>query len=340
MTTLAKVERNGMPPMAPVVQTGQVRFGMSKIWDMAGKLVEGRVFPGVTTQATAFSLMMLCDADGMHPAHAMRRYHIIQGRFSMRADAMQAEFQQRGGRLELVEKSRTRAAAMVSHPAYQPKPVLMEYTIEDAIAAGDVAKNPTYKSRPRQMLWARLVSEVAVTIDPGVRVGTPSAEELEDIVIDESPRGQVITENREAARAVTEATSPVPGWDGKSPDTLGYREMVKRAVAHINSTGGIASEKDVHKELIHRAINLGYEPGPAPTSTAPAVTLLSKLYQTRKNWVRDQITEFLALPVEPEDAPQVAPAVEDISQDDEAMEVLGKVERETEPKRMREPGED
>src|SRR4029077_6676575 len=100
------------------------------------------------------------------------RYHLIHGRFSMRADAIQAEFQARGGRIKILERSAKRAAAVFSHPVHQPDGVELEYTYQDAVTAGDAGKNPLYKTRPAPMLWARLVSMAVTTIDPGVKVGT------------------------------------------------------------------------------------------------------------------------------------------------------------------------
>ena len=47
-------------------------------------------------QSQAFTLMLLCESEGLHPIQAVRRYHIIQGRPTMRADAMLAEMLARG----------------------------------------------------------------------------------------------------------------------------------------------------------------------------------------------------------------------------------------------------
>lgn len=45
---------------------------------LAGFIVRSRMF-GVQTPEQAVALMMLCQADGLHPMQAVRRYHIIQG---------------------------------------------------------------------------------------------------------------------------------------------------------------------------------------------------------------------------------------------------------------------
>src|SRR4051812_6945564 len=181
MTQLATVNRNG-PSAPPAVPNLGQSFSIDQMWEMACWVVKGNLFPDVKTPEAAVSLMLLCQADGLHPVHAMRRYHVIFGRFSMRADAIQAEFQARGGKIKLLERSARRAAAFFSHPVHQPEPVELEYTFQDAEKAGDAAKNPLYKTRPAAMLWARLVSMAVTTLDPGVKVGTMASEEVEDAI--------------------------------------------------------------------------------------------------------------------------------------------------------------
>ncbi len=55
---------------------------------------------GMKTPDQAIALMLLCQAEGLHPAIAARDYHIIQGRPALKADAMLARFQQAGGKVE------------------------------------------------------------------------------------------------------------------------------------------------------------------------------------------------------------------------------------------------
>lgn len=53
-------------------------------------------------EAQAFTLMLLANAKGIHPIQAVERYHVVQGRPAMKADAMLADFQQRGGTVKWV----------------------------------------------------------------------------------------------------------------------------------------------------------------------------------------------------------------------------------------------
>ena len=57
---------------------------------MAENVSKSGLFPGINTPQAAFTLMMLAQSEGLHPIQALRRFHIINGRATMRADAMQA----------------------------------------------------------------------------------------------------------------------------------------------------------------------------------------------------------------------------------------------------------
>src|SRR5882757_7466319 len=69
-------------------------------WDEMSKaaatIAESGMF-GLKNPAQAMTLMLLCQAEGMNPIEAFRTYHIVEGKPSMRADAMQGKFESRGG---------------------------------------------------------------------------------------------------------------------------------------------------------------------------------------------------------------------------------------------------
>lgn len=132
---------------------------------------------GVKTPDQAMALMLIAQAEGLHPAIAARDYHIIQGRPALKADAMLARFQTAGGRVKWLSMTDQRVAGEFSHP--QGGSVEIEWTIDMAKRAG-LTKNPTWTQYPRAMLRARCVSEGIRTVYPGVVVGTYTPEEVED----------------------------------------------------------------------------------------------------------------------------------------------------------------
>ena len=133
---------------------------------------------GVRTPDQAMALMLIAQAEGLHPAIAARDYHVINNRPTLRADAMLARFQAAGGKVEWGEYTDTRVVGTFAHP--QGGSVRIEWTTKMAQDAG-LTRNPTWKSYPRQMLRARCISEGIRTIYPGVTVGTYTTEEAADM---------------------------------------------------------------------------------------------------------------------------------------------------------------
>jgi len=133
---------------------------------------------GVKTPDQAMALMLIAQAEGLHPAIAARDYHVINGRPTLKADAMLARFHSAGGSVRWGEYTDRRVVGTFSHP--QGGSVEVEWTLDMATAAG-LTKNPTWKSYPRQMLRARCISEGIRTVFPGVVVGTYTPEEAEDM---------------------------------------------------------------------------------------------------------------------------------------------------------------
>ena len=131
----------------------------------------------------ALTLMLLCQAEGLHPIQAMRQFHIIKNRPAMRADAMQAAFQAAGGNISWVERNDKKCSAEFSHS--QGGKILVEWTIDMAAKAG-LTNNPTWQKFPRAMLSARCVSEGVRAVYPAVVCGLYTPEEVQDF--DEQPK--------------------------------------------------------------------------------------------------------------------------------------------------------
>lgn len=132
---------------------------------------------GVKTQEQALALMALCEAEGLHPAVAVRDYHIIQGKPALKADAMLARFQKAGGRVQWTAMTDTKVAAIFTHP--QGGDVEIEWTKEMVVRAQ--IKNDMHQKYPRQMLRSRVISEGIRTVFPGIVSGVYSEAEAQDL---------------------------------------------------------------------------------------------------------------------------------------------------------------
>ena len=164
--------------MTNAIQTVSV----TDIEKMATAVAKSGLF-GVRTPDQAMSLMLIAQAEGLHPAIAARDYHIIQGRPSLKSDALLARFQANGGKIEWVEYTDQAVAAKVSHP--QGGTVEIRWSYQMAERAG-LTKNPTWRQYPRQMLRARVISEGVRAVFPGVAVGVYTSEEVQDMTISSS----------------------------------------------------------------------------------------------------------------------------------------------------------
>ena len=149
---------------------------VNDIQTMAVAIAKSGLF-GMKSPEQAMALMLIAQAEGMHPAIAARDYHVIQGRPALKADAMLARFQAAGGRVEWLRYDDKEVTGKFSHP--QGGTATITWTIDQARAAG-LASKDVWRQYPRQMLRSRVVSEGVKTIYPGVAVGVYTPEEIQD----------------------------------------------------------------------------------------------------------------------------------------------------------------
>lgn len=155
-----------------------VVYSMSDMERMAQSIVKSGLF-GVKSVDQAITLMLVAQAENLHPATAARDYHVIQGRPALKADAMLARFQQAGGKVEWESYTDAKVSGNFSHPQ-SPKPVLIEWTIEMAKKIG-LANKDNWKNYPRAMLRARVISEGVRTCYPAIATGIYTPEEVMDM---------------------------------------------------------------------------------------------------------------------------------------------------------------
>jgi len=181
---------------------------------MAAVAANSRMF-GFKTQDEALAIMLLCQGEGLHPAVALRDYHVISGRPSMKSDAMLARFQQAGGSVKWSQYHETAVSGVFSHPAGGS--VEITWTIEQAKAANLSGKD-VWRAYPRAMLRARCISEGIRTVFPACIVGTYTPEEIDAMPPEprhvENLAAAVAPTPAPAARPASEAL-PLIGPDGK-----------------------------------------------------------------------------------------------------------------------------
>jgi hypothetical protein len=137
---------------------------------------------GVNTPDQAMALMLIAQAEGLHPAIAARDYHVIKGKPKLSADAMLARFQAAGGIVKWTSYTDEKVAAVFSHP--QGGSIEVDWTPERAQRSESVNRD-MHRKFPRQMLRARVISEGVRTVFPGATGGmyvpedAPAAEQVQ-----------------------------------------------------------------------------------------------------------------------------------------------------------------
>ena len=199
---------------------------LDEIERVAAKLSVSGLMGKDTKPEAVFGLMLLCKCEGLDPIAAMKRYHIIEGRPSMRADAMQAEFIAHGGgvvfhvrsddmcaatffadRSKLDDAARKRAVDRFEKlwllecepdPSKRSKIILeiaklsmdgeegIIRTYADCelkgITEGAKGTKANWKTSPRQMLTARVLTEGIRLVAPGLIAGVYTPEEVQDVL--------------------------------------------------------------------------------------------------------------------------------------------------------------
>ena len=150
---------------------------VADIEKMAVAIAKSKMF-GMKTADEAFALMLIAQAEGMHPAIAARDFHVIQGRPTLKADAMLARFQNAGGKVQWDVYTDAEVTGTFSHPSGGS--LKLTWTFAQAKSIGLTGKD-NWKNYPRAMLRARCISEGIRTVYPGCVVGTYTAEEIEEI---------------------------------------------------------------------------------------------------------------------------------------------------------------
>jgi hypothetical protein len=190
---------------------------------MARQVAASRLFG--MDQAQAFTLMLLAQAKGIHPIQAVERYHVIQGRPAMKADAMLADFFSNGGTVDWGQHDHQKCEGTFTAPGVKT-PVPIAWTIEDAKKA-DLLKNPMWAKYTRQMLRARVISEGIRMTMPGIIAGIYTPEEVSDFGADDR-RPVTVIEKADGTRVEVEAKAPRPNnHSGHATDQYASPEQVE-----------------------------------------------------------------------------------------------------------------
>ena len=208
---------------------------LQDITQMAEVAASSKMF-GFKNPQEAMAIMLLCQAENLHPAVAMRDYHVIQGRPALKADAMLARFQQAGGSVNWKDYTDEKVTGVFSHPSGGSLEV--SWSLAQAKSIG-IANKDNWKNYPRAMLRARCVSEGIRSVYPGCVVGVYTPEEIQDFKpskpidmgiaerVEDTQPSEVI-EDGAFPLYVPNADEPYTSYHTVSDWITGFEDMVMR----------------------------------------------------------------------------------------------------------------
>lgn len=224
---------------------------------MANVVARSGLF-GVKDPTQALALMLLCQAEGLHPMAACRQYHVIQGRASMTSQTMMSRFLQVGGKQEIHAVTDEVADVTLTHPAGGS--VRIVWTIDNARKCGLAGKD-NWKNHPRSMLLRRAQAEGVRAVAPFILEGLPhedEAVEIEQPLFTPAPKPPIDVDNLPPLTSIPEPELVEFDLNGEWPKEIKARvaKEVKKLDGRITSTGKAVVSSDRAQEFSDYLVKL------------------------------------------------------------------------------------
>lgn len=147
-----------------------------------GEIIATSGMFGCTKVEQGQVLALQCMTEKKAPLELAKVYHIIDGKLSMRADAMLAKFQMSGGTVKWSRRDdKAVEATFTLRGNSLPFSATLEQFVANGVAVGRDGKlKDNWRKFPRQMLTARVISEAVRLLAPEVVFGIYTPEEIQD----------------------------------------------------------------------------------------------------------------------------------------------------------------
>jgi hypothetical protein len=133
-------------------------------------------FAGATKTEQCEVIMLEAMARRQTPFDLIRDYHIVNGKLTMRADAMAAKFNQSGGHIKWHKfDTKIAEATFTDRRGHE---TTISYTIEEAAKAGVANRPGAWKQHTAAMLRARLISKAIRMVAPECINGVYTEDEI------------------------------------------------------------------------------------------------------------------------------------------------------------------
>lgn len=244
---------------APVQQDGDVYNRMHdplQAVERLGEMIATSGMFGCQKIEQGQVLALQCMTERKAPLELAKTYHVIEGKLSMRADAMLAKFQMSGGTVKWLRRDDKVVEATFNLGGNSlPFRATLEEFVANGVATGRDGKlKDNWRKFPRQMLTARVVSEAVRLLAPQVVFGVYTPEEISDAGTGSAPAAAPAPE----VKNVTPVTvDPTPNATLTKLESI-LEAHAEKANAYLIAKGKITAEqnfRDVPADLAAKIIS-------------------------------------------------------------------------------------
>lgn len=161
---------------------------IADLQQIAASVAQSKLF-GVKTEHEAMGLMLIAQAEGVHPAVAIQEFDIIEGKPARKTTALLARFQDMGGRVDWKVHTDDEVTGLFE---YKGQKLEVQWTMRRAAgisywngkkqAMESLVNKFNWKNYPRAMLRARCIAEGIRAICPRAIGGLMVVEEAQDAI--------------------------------------------------------------------------------------------------------------------------------------------------------------
>jgi hypothetical protein len=153
-----------------------------------GEMIAGSGMFGCTKVEQGMVLAMQCLAEGKAPLELAKTYHILDGKLTMRSDAMLGRYLTSGGKVKWLVRNDTEVKGLwICDENEIEIGVKLEDMKANGVAMGKTGIKENWKKYPKQMLTARCISEAVRLLMPQIISGVYTPEEVQDFTSNDKP---------------------------------------------------------------------------------------------------------------------------------------------------------
>jgi len=187
MTTENSIVKAGSSEVSSVGFYTKINDPIQAIQVM-GEMIAGSGMFGCTKVEQGMVLAMQCLAESKAPLELAKTYHIVEGRLTMRADAMLGRYLTSGGKVKWLVRNDTEVKGLwICDDNEVEIGVKIEDMKNNGVAMGKSGMKDNWRKFPKQMLTARCISEAVRLLMPQIIAGVYTPEEVQDFAQPERP---------------------------------------------------------------------------------------------------------------------------------------------------------